>query len=114
MKEHAPDVNAATNICVAITGASGSPYAMRLIDVLLKSGCTVSVIISKAAQLVMATETDFKIPPKVRAQGEYLREYFGADEQQLKVYDREDWMSPWASGSALEHFRPLPPVPVTT
>lgn len=87
------------NVCVAITGASGSPYAMRLIEVLLKSGCTVSVIISKAAQLVMATETEYKIPGQVRGQAEYLRELFKADEQQLKVYGREDWMSPWASGS---------------
>jgi 4-hydroxy-3-polyprenylbenzoate decarboxylase len=89
----------AANICVAITGASGSPYAMRLIEVLLAAGCTVSVIISKAAQLVMATETEYKIPGQVRGQEEYLREHFRADEKQLKVYGREDWMSPWASGS---------------
>jgi len=88
-----------SNICVAITGASGSPYAMRLIEVLLKSGCTVSVIISKAAQLVMATETEFKIPGQVRGQTEYLREHFNASAEQLQVYGREDWMSPWASGS---------------
>ncbi|NRA24255.1 MAG: UbiX family flavin prenyltransferase [Oleispira sp.] len=91
--------NAAVNICVAITGASGSPYAMRLIEVLLISGCRVSVIISKAAQLVMATETDVKIPGQVRAQANYLREHFNATEEQLRVYGREDWMSPWASGS---------------
>lgn len=89
----------APNVCVAITGASGSPYAMRLIEVLLASGCTVSVIISKAAQLVMATETEYKIPGQVRGQAEYLREHFNVNEDQLKVYGREDWMSPWASGS---------------
>lgn len=93
------NIGVAANICVAITGASGSPYAMRLIDVLLKSQCTVSVIISKAAQLVMATETEYKIPGQVRGQAEYLREHFKANEDQLKVYGREDWMSPWASGS---------------
>ena len=87
------------NVCVAITGASGSPYAMRLIEILLKSDCTVSVIISKAAQLVMATETEYKIPGQVRGQADYLHDYFKADEDQLKVYGREDWMSPWASGS---------------
>lgn len=89
----------APNICVAITGASGSPYAMRLIEVLLSSGCTVSVIISKAAQLVMATETEYKIPGQVRGQAEYLREHFNVSEKQLMVYGKEDWMSPWASGS---------------
>lgn len=93
------NTDVAPNVCVAITGASGSPYAMRLIEVLLKSGCTVAVIISKAAQLVMATETQYKIPGQVRGQQEYLREHFSATEDQLKVYGREDWMSPWASGS---------------
>lgn len=91
--------NSTLNVCVAITGASGSPYAMRLIEVLLASGCTVSVIISKAAQLVMATETDYQIPGQVRAQADYLREHFAVQDDRLKVYGREDWMSPWASGS---------------
>jgi 4-hydroxy-3-polyprenylbenzoate decarboxylase len=99
MSTSAANTDIAPNICVAITGASGSLYAMRLIEILLNSGCTVSVIISKAAQLVMATETEFKIPGQVRGQAEYLREYFKANENQLKVYGREDWMSPWASGS---------------
>lgn len=93
------EITAENNICVAITGASGSPYAMRLIEILLQSGCRVSVIISKAAQLVMATETEFTIPAKVRGQAEYLREHFSATEEQLQVYGKEDWMSPWASGS---------------
>ena len=99
MNNSTANICGAANICVAITGASGSLYAMRLIEILLKNGCTVSIIISKAAQLVMATETEFKIPGQVRGQEEYLREHFSANEDQLKVYGREDWMSPWASGS---------------
>ena len=93
------EITADKNICIAITGASGSPYAIRLIEILLQSGCRVSVIISKAAQLVMATETECMIPAKVRGQAEYLRERFSATEDQLQVYGKEDWMSPWASGS---------------
>lgn len=87
------------NIAVAITGASGAPYALRLIELLLAANCQVSVIISKAAQLVMATETEHQIAGNPRAQQEYLCQHFDVSDQQLKVYGREDWMSPWASGS---------------
>ena len=86
-------------ICVAITGASGSPYALRLIGVLLATGRAVDVIVSKAAQLVFATETELGLPGNARAQAETLQQYFQVDEQRLRVFGREDWMAPWASGS---------------
>lgn len=87
------------NVCVAITGASGSPYALRLIECLLEQNCRVSVIISKAAQLVINTETKLALPGQVRAQQEFLCDFFKTDDSKLKVYAREDWFSPWASGS---------------
>lgn len=86
-------------ICIAITGASGSPYALRLIGVLLAAGRSVDVIVSKAAQLVFATETELGLPGNARAQAETLQQYFQVNEQQLRVFGREDWMAPWASGS---------------
>ena len=88
-------------ICVAITGASGSPYALRLIEVLLAAGRAVDVIVSKAAQLVVATETALALPGNPRAQAETLQRLFEVDEQRLRVFGREDWMAPWAS-----RFRP--------
>lgn len=86
-------------ICVAITGASGSPYALRLVEVLLAAGRAVDVIVSKAAQLVVATETALALPGNPRAQAETLQRLFEVDEQRLRVFGREDWMAPWASGS---------------
>lgn len=86
-------------VCVAITGASGMPYALRLIECLLDSDCEVSVMVSKAAHIVMDTETPLALPSNPRAQGEFLRKHFNVSEEQLKVYAREDWFSPWASGS---------------
>ena len=86
-------------VCVAITGASGSPYALRLIEVLLAAGRAVDVIVSKAAQLVVATETALALPGNPRAQAETLQRLFEVDEQRLRVFGREDWMAPWASGS---------------
>jgi 4-hydroxy-3-polyprenylbenzoate decarboxylase len=41
---------------VAMTGASGSPYGVRLIEVLLKAGCTIHLTISPAAVEVMERE----------------------------------------------------------
>jgi len=86
-------------ICIAVTGASGSLYALRLAEVLLADGHAVDMIISKAAQLVIATETDLSVPGNARAQAEALQKYFHADAEQLRVFGREDWMAPWASGS---------------
>ncbi|WP_020475355.1 UbiX family flavin prenyltransferase [Zavarzinella formosa] len=47
---------AATDLVVAITGASGSAYGIRLVETLLKTGRTVHVIISPAAAEVFKQE----------------------------------------------------------
>ncbi len=86
-------------ICIAVTGASGSQYALRLAEVLLAAGRDIDVIVSKAAQLVIATETDVSLPGNSRAQAEFLQQYFNVGEPRLRVFGREDWMAPWASGS---------------
>ena len=44
------------DLVVAITGASGSPYGVRLLDVLLRAGRTVHLVISPAATQVMERE----------------------------------------------------------
>ncbi|ASP38633.1 aromatic acid decarboxylase [Bacterioplanes sanyensis] len=86
-------------VCVAITGASGSLYALRLMQALIHAGVDVDVIVSKAAQLVFATETPLSLPGKPQAQAQVFRQQLQATEQQLRVFAREDWMAPWASGS---------------
>ncbi len=89
-------------ICIAVTGASGSLYALRLAEVLLAQGEQVDMMFSKAALLVLATETDVMLPPKPQAQKRVLVERFGlaaGDKDRLRVFGREDWMAPWASGS---------------
>lgn len=88
-----------TRVCVAITGASGALYALRLISVLVQSGQAVDVIFSKAAQLVFATEANLAIPAKPQAQAQVLAEHLGVDSALIRAFGREDWMAPWASGS---------------
>jgi len=86
-------------ITLAITGASGAQYGLRLLECLLDAGCKVYLMVSQPAQVVIATETDFDLPGRVDEQQLFLSEYFNAADNQLQVFGRDQWMSPVASGS---------------
>ncbi|HCP56662.1 MAG TPA: aromatic acid decarboxylase, partial [Pseudomonas sp.] len=86
-------------ITLAMTGASGAQYGLRLLDCLVQEDREVHFLISKAAQLVLATETDVCLPAKPQAIQQFLSEYTGAAPGQIRVYGKEDWMAPVASGS---------------
>ena len=49
-------------ICLALTGASGMPYGIRLLECLLAAGCHVQLLYSQAAQVVARQEMDFELP----------------------------------------------------
>jgi len=49
------------NIVVAITGASGVTYSVRLLEVLLAAGCDIHLTISAAAQTVLKQELDLNV-----------------------------------------------------
>lgn len=87
-------------VTVALTGASGAIYGLRLLEQLLASGQTVYLLISKAAQVVLVTETELKVPAQPEQAQQYLVEHFACQPQQLQVFGREQWMAPVASGSA--------------
>lgn len=87
------------SISVAITGASGAQYGLRLLESLLQSQQQVYLMVSQAAQVVLATETDLKLPGRPEAMQTFLSEHFGAEPGQLQVFGREQWMAPVASGS---------------
>lgn len=86
-------------VTVAITGASGAQYGLRLIDALVQAEHEVWVMVSKAALLVIATETDEELPPRPERQAEVLSQHFAAAPGQIRCFGREDWMAPVASGS---------------
>ena len=48
----------ATDLVVAVTGASGAAYGVRLVEVLLRAGRTVHLTISPSGAEVIATELD--------------------------------------------------------
>jgi 4-hydroxy-3-polyprenylbenzoate decarboxylase len=86
-------------ITLAITGASGVQYAMRLLEILVKQDIQVLLLVSKAAQVVAATETDLKLSGNIEVQQAYLSERYQAKEGQILVFGKEQWMAPVASGS---------------
>jgi 4-hydroxy-3-polyprenylbenzoate decarboxylase len=56
----------ARRLVVGITGASGVAYGIRALEVLEQAGVETHLVLSKAAELTMTYETDFK-PADVRA-----------------------------------------------
>ncbi len=86
-------------VTVALTGASGAQYGLRLIECLVAAGHEVWVMISKAAHMVIATETDERLPAQPARLAEALTARSGAADGQIRCFAREDWMAPVASGS---------------
>jgi len=92
-------MNTQPPISLAITGASGSAYGLRLLECLLQAGRQVYLMISSAGQVVIPTETDLNVPADPMAATDYLSEQFEAAPGQLQVFGREQWTAPVASGS---------------
>jgi 4-hydroxy-3-polyprenylbenzoate decarboxylase len=86
-------------IALAITGASGSPYALRLLECLIKAERRVYLMISQAGQLVLNMEAGLDIPSRAGDAERFLTRRFAAAERQLQVFGRQQWTAPVASGS---------------
>lgn len=86
-------------ITLAFTGASGAPYGLRLLQCLLEADCEVFVILSKAARIVIGTETELKLPAGTGAAEQALRDWVQTDRGSLVVCGLEQWTAPVASGS---------------
>lgn len=87
-------------VTLAMTGASGAQYGLRLLQCLLAADCKVYLMISGAAEVVIRTETDLDLPETLEQQQIFLNEIFEADEEQLQLLAKDDWFSPVASGSS--------------
>jgi 4-hydroxy-3-polyprenylbenzoate decarboxylase len=87
-------------VCLALTGASGLPYGLRLLECLLGAGCRVQLLYSQAAQIVARQELDFELPSRpAEAKAALLARFPGVDGDRLLVFGREEWFAPVASGS---------------
>ncbi len=84
-------------VFLGITGASGAPYAARLVEALSAADCELGVCASSAGIEVLATELygDARLP-----RDEVLARFVEPAGGAATVYDPNDWSSPYASGSA--------------
>lgn len=87
-------------VALAITGASGAAYGLRLLECLISAGKTVYLMVSAPGQMVIAEETDLDLPGRPAEMQAYLAARYGAREGQLHVLGRDQWYSPPASGSS--------------
>ena len=86
-------------ITLALTGASGMPYGIRLLECLLGAGARVYLLYSQAAQIVARQEMDLALPGRAKDAEAFFAERFGAAPGQLRAFGREEWFAPVASGS---------------
>lgn len=86
-------------ITVAFTGASGMPYGLRLVECLLAAGCRVWLLYSQVAQIVARQEMDWALPGRAAELEAELGARFATEPGQLRVFGREEWFAPPASGS---------------
>ena len=93
---------AATDLVLAMTGASGAPYGLRLLEVLLQAGRVVHLTLSPAATEVLEQETDLR----VRLDAFALTDLLGdaakqAAPGQVQYHHFRDFRAGIASGSFL-------------
>jgi 4-hydroxy-3-polyprenylbenzoate decarboxylase len=83
------------HVFLGITGASGAPYAARLVSSLAEAGCELGISASSAGIQVLATELYGR--PDLPADEVLSRLLEGVE---ATVYDPTDYSAPYASGSA--------------
>ncbi len=88
-------------IALAMTGASGADYGLRLLECLVKADKDVYLMISAPGQVVISMETDLSMPSKVADIQAYFSALYGARDGQIKVFGKEQWTAPVASGSGV-------------
>ena len=86
-------------ISLVITGASGSCYGLRLLQVLINSGRQVYLMISDAGRVVIELELELKLPADQHQAEQFLAERFNAAPGQLLLFGNRQWSAPVASGS---------------
>lgn len=101
-------------ITIGMTGASGAQYGLRLVECLVKADYEVLLMFTKAAQIVVGSETDCRLPGRTAEQTRYLASLYGARDGQLRVYGDEEWTSPVASGSGAPRRMAVCPASMAT
>ncbi|MBI5287095.1 MAG: UbiX family flavin prenyltransferase [Deltaproteobacteria bacterium] len=89
-------------VTVAITGASGGIYGLRLVEELLKGGGDVNLIISPSGFLILDEELGLRLKGDSRKVLRGLKGYLKVSRGRLRYYTSGDLTSPLSSGSSLQ------------
>jgi 4-hydroxy-3-polyprenylbenzoate decarboxylase len=84
------------NVFLGITGASGAPYAARLLEALRAAEVEVGLCVSRAGYEILATE----LYGDTTLSHEQILERFLEGRDRVTVHSEQDWRAPYASGSA--------------
>src|SRR5262245_61075272 len=83
-------------VFLGVTGASGAPYAERLLHALAAAGCEIGLSASRSGIEVLATE----LYGDASLEREEVLSRFVGGAPGVTVYGENDFGSPYASGSA--------------
>ncbi len=86
-------------VTLALSGASGMAYGLRLLECLLAANLRVHLLVSQAAHIVAKQELGIALPSRPGDLERQLSDSLQACDGQLRVFGKEDWNAPVASGS---------------
>jgi 4-hydroxy-3-polyprenylbenzoate decarboxylase len=86
-------------IAVGLTGASGIHYGLRVLRCLVEADARVYLLVSQAAQVVLKMEADLDVPGRPADAEAFLTGHFRAAAGQIRVFGRQQWAAPVASGT---------------
>ena len=88
--------NPPQTLFVGITGASGAPYALRLVEALSAAGCHLTLCISDAGVLVLRHELELSVEGRDEVLQAFLKR---AQAKNGVIVNPDDFETPVASGS---------------
>lgn len=88
-------------LTLAMTGASGADYTLRLFEYCLQQGIHIQFITSQPGQIVLGLETELKLSGPPQKMQQQFADHFGADPELISVYSKDQWTAPPASGSSV-------------
>lgn len=91
------------SVTLAMTGASGIQYGLKLLECLLQADVSVSLLVSEAAKQVASFETGYSLPEEPSELKNYLCERLKVQDCKLQVFGEKAWDAPIASGSFFSH-----------
>jgi 4-hydroxy-3-polyprenylbenzoate decarboxylase len=99
-----------STVFVGVSGASGAPYVLRLVQALAAAGCALQLCVSDSGVLVLEHELELSARGRDAVTAAFLERAGVAAE----VYAADDLAAPPASGSSFPHAAVICPCSVST